>query len=42
MSTTKKARVENYLLPEVSKESIGVISKAMPSLNEGSMGIIFI
>jgi hypothetical protein len=33
--------VEKDLLPAVGKESMRVISKAMPPLNKRSMGILF-
>jgi hypothetical protein len=33
--------MEKHLLPAAGKESTGVISKAMLSLNKGSIGILF-
>jgi hypothetical protein len=33
--------MKKILLPAVGKENTRVISKAVPSLNKGSMGILF-
>lgn len=34
-------RVENDLQPAAGKESLGVISKAMPASNKGSINVLF-